>query len=200
MTGLDDLLQKNRQWAKKVAAQDPEFFPRLAQQQTPKILWIGCSDSRVPPSRILDLPPGEVFVHRNIANVVAPDDLSCTSVLQYAVEALRVRHIIVCGHTGCGGVAAALEGNPLGEMDSWLHHIKEVHRAHRDAVAATPAAEQLNLMCALNTRAQLRNVAESPIVQRAWQKGDDLTLHAWLYHLQDGVIKPLETVEKPAAT
>lgn len=197
MTDLNHLLENNRRWAEEITQQDADYFSRHLPQQTPKVLWIGCSDSRVPVSRIIDAHPGEVFVHRNIANVVAHKDVSCMAVLHYALEVLRVQHIVVCGHTGCGGVAAAMEDTPHGEIDNWLRPIKEVHQAHTDEMARTPEAQRWELMCALNVCAQLRNVAQSEVVQRIWKAGTPLTLHGWIYNMETGLIRQLETVQKP---
>ena len=195
---LAELFANNRRWADKRARTDPDFFSRLAAQQAPAYLWIGCSDSRVPANEIVDLPPGELFVHRNVANVVVHTDLNCLSVLQYAVDALRVGHIIVCGHYGCGGVRAALDGAKLGLIDNWLRHVQDVrqkHAAHVDSLAADARADRL---CELNVLEQALNVCETTIVQDAWARGQPLTVHSWIYRLDDGLLRDLGfTVDQP---
>jgi carbonic anhydrase len=189
---LETLLARNRQWASELTQSDPQFFARLALQQAPRYLWIGCSDSRVPANQILDLKPGEIFVHRNVANVVVHSDLNCLSVVQYAVEVLRVRDIIVCGHYGCGGVAAALADQKLGLIDNWLRHVQDVGRRHADALAAAgPVQMQLNRLCELNVLAQSVNVAESTVVQDAWVRGQELAVHGLIYGLDDGILRQL---------
>ena len=198
MRKLSDLFANNRRWAAERARTNPAFFSRLVALQTPQYLWIGCSDSRVPANEIVDLPPGELFVHRNVANVVVHTDLNCLSVLQYAVDALRVGHIIVCGHYGCGGVRAALEGSKLGLIDNWLRHVQDVrqkHAAHVDALAADARADRL---CELNVLEQALNVCETTIVQDAWARGQSLTVHSWIYRLDDGLLRDLGfTVDQP---
>ena len=192
MSGLEHLFERNRAWAARVKRADPGFFERLVHQQTPELLWIGCADSRVPANEILDLHPGEVFVHRNIANVVVHTDLNCLSVIQYAVEMLRVKHVIVCGHYGCGGIRAALEDQDHGLIDNWLRHVKDVHRFHEAALRdeVDPAA-RCDRLCELNVVEQVRNVAHTTIVKDAWQRGADLTIHGWVYSLRDGIISEL---------
>ena len=186
------LFEQNRAWAERIKQEDPDFFLRLSQQQSPEILWIGCSDSRVPANQLLRLAPGEVFVHRNIANVVVHTDLNCLSVIQYAVEVLRVRHIIVCGHYGCGGVEAALGNQELGLIDNWLRHIKDVYRYHAAKVdACADPRQRLDLLCELNVIEQVANVCHTTIVQRAWKGGHDLTVHGWIYSIEDGILKDL---------
>jgi len=187
-----DLFDNNRAWAARATARDPQFFARLAAQQAPQYLWIGCSDSRVPANEIVDLLPGELFVHRNVANVVVHTDLNCLSVLQFAVDVLRVRHVMVVGHYGCGGVRAALESTKLGLIDNWLRHIQDVHHDHRTIVdrIEDPAA-RLNRLCELNVLAQAYNVCETTVVQDAWARGQDLTVHAWIYSLENGLITDL---------
>ena len=191
MSDLTDLLAKNRAWAERTTAQDPEFFTRLARQQTPNYLWIGCADSRVPASRIMDLGPGELFVHRNIANVVVPSDLNCMSVVQYAVEVLKVEHIIVCGHYGCGGVEAALSGKRLGLIDGWLEHIRDVYDKYRTEIASLDEAAQLRRLCELNVIEQVENVSQTTTIQDAWAREQTLAVHGWVYGLEDGVIHDL---------
>ena len=191
---LTHLLTRNRAWAESLQAQDADFFTRLSRQQKPEILWIGCSDSRVPANQIVNLPPGEIFVHRNIANVVVHSDLNCLSVVHYAVEVLKIKHIIVCGHYGCGGVAAALEDKDHGLIDNWLQHIRDVSRIHAATLAAAPAEQRLDLLCELNVREQLSHVAASGIVRKAWRQGQNLTLHGWIYSIHNGILQPLDTI------
>jgi carbonic anhydrase len=186
------IFERNRRWADRYKQADPLYFERLAQQQAPEFLWIGCADSRVPANEIIDLPPGEVFVHRNIANVVVPSDLNCLSVLQFAVEVLGVRQIIVCGHYGCGGVRAALDGADHGLIDNWLNHIRLVHRLHADRFAATmPQAQQLDLLCELNIVEQVDNVCNTTIVRDFWATGGELAVHGLVYNLHDGILREL---------
>jgi carbonic anhydrase len=187
-----DLFDNNRAWAARVTANDPDFFARLAAQQAPQYLWIGCSDSRVPANEIVDLLPGELFVHRNVANVVVHTDLNCLSVLQFAVDVLKVRHVMVVGHYGCGGVRAALESTKLGLIDNWLRHIQDVHHDHRALVARAGDDERrLDRLCELNVLAQAYHVCETTVVQDAWERGQPLSVHAWIYSLRDGLITDL---------
>ena len=188
---LSDLFDNNRRWASGRASQDPEFFSRLVAQQAPAYLWIGCSDSRVPANEIVDLPPGELFVHRNVANVVVHTDLNCLSVLQYAVDALRVRHIIVCGHYGCGGVRAALEGTKLGLIDNWLRHVQDVRHKHASQMERLTGTDREDRLCELNVLEQAVHVCETTIVQDAWARGQPLSVHAWIYRLDDGLLRDL---------
>jgi carbonic anhydrase len=189
---LETLLARNLQWAGELTQSDPQFFTRLAHQQAPRYLWIGCSDSRVPANQILGLMPGEIFVHRNVANVVVHSDLNCLSVVQYAVEVLRVRDIIVCGHYGCGGVAAALSDQKLGLIDNWLRHVQDVGRRHAAALDAAGSADmQLNRLCELNVLTQTLNVAETTVVQDAWERGQELAVHGLIYGLDDGILRQL---------
>ena len=192
MRTLPELFEKNRRWAERVTRERPGFFDELSQQQRPRYLWIGCSDSRVPANEIVDLAPGELFVHRNVANVVVHTDLNCLSVLQYAVDVLRVEHVIVCGHYGCGGVTAAAQGAPLGLIDNWLRHIQDVADRHRGALAAIadPTARN-DRLCELNVIEQAANVVRTTIVQEAWARGQSLTVHAWIYALRDGLLRDL---------
>lgn len=194
MTDLDDLFSKNRAWADGVRTLDPEYFTRLSKQQAPKYLWIGCSDSRVPANQIIDLPPGEVFVHRNIANVVVHTDMNCLSVIQYAVAVLKVEHILVCGHYGCGGVMAALDDQfNRGLIDNWLRHIQDVYRANRAEVDALDSdTARVNRLCELNVVAQVANVCKVPTVRQAWADGQALSVHGVIYGLEDGLLKNLE--------
>jgi len=191
---LNNLFANNRKWAENIKKSDPEFFTKLSRQQTPEYLWIGCSDSRVPSNQIVDLLPGEIFVHRNIANVVIHTDLNCLSVIQYAVEVLKVKHIIVCGHYGCGGIRAALEKRSSGLIDNWLRHIKDVYRYHRETLdALNDEKEKLNRLCELNVIEQVANVCHTSIVQNAWNSGLELTVHGWIYSIEDGILKDLDT-------
>ena len=190
---LARLFDNNQRWAAGMRARDPQFFDRLVHQQTPEFLWIGCSDSRVPANEIVGLLPGEMFVHRNVANVVVYTDLNCLSVLQYAVDVLGVRHVIVCGHYGCGGVRAALEGARHGLVDNWLQHVRDVQQAHADRLERlTDAEERHEVLCELNVAKQVRNVCETTIVQDAWRRGQDLAVHGWIYSLDDGRLRDLE--------
>jgi carbonic anhydrase len=198
MNPLQNLLQKNREWSASVHQDDPGFFARLANQQTPQYLWIGCSDSRVPANQITGLAPGEVFVHRNVANVVAETDFNLLAVLQYAVDVLKVRHVIVCGHYGCGGVRAALENFRHGMIDNWLSGIRALSRAHREELNALPSDEAVDRLCELNVLAQARHVARTTIVEDAWERGQEISIHSWIYRLDNGIIQPLsEPIEKP---
>ncbi len=192
MDSPTDLLKFNQQWAEKTKAKDSEYFNRLSQQQTPNYLWIGCSDSRIAANEIVGMEPGSIFVHRNIANVVVHTDLNCLSVIQYAVEVLKVKHIVVVGHYGCGGVQAALGEANNGLIDNWLEHIRDVYRKHQTAVdSATSEKERANRLCELNVIAQVGNVADTTIVRNAWKAGQDLTLHGWIYSLEDGIVRDL---------
>ena len=186
------LFANNRAWALGIREQDPEFFAKLSRQQAPGFLWIGCSDSRVPANEIVGLLPGELFVHRNVANVVVHTDLNCLSVIQYAVDVLGVDEIIVCGHYGCGGVAAALEQRPLGLIDNWLRHIQDVMRRHQPLIdACAGPAERLRLLCELNVIEQVANVCQTTMVQAAWAKGRELVVRGWIYGLADGLLEDL---------
>ncbi|MGI9046136.1 MAG: carbonate dehydratase [Burkholderiales bacterium] len=199
MPKLLELLQKNRSWADRMTGCDPEFFQRLAHIQSPKYLWIGCSDSRVPAGQIVDLPPGEVFVHRNIANVVVHTDLNCLSVLQYAVDVLKIRHIIVTGHYGCGGITAAASKRKLGLIDNWLRHVQDVEQKHAALLhdIGDPTA-RLDRLCELNVIEQVVNVCQTTVVQDAWERGQTINVHGWIYAVQDGLLRDLEiTVSDP---
>ena len=189
---LENLFDNNRKWAEKIKKTDPDFFARLSRQQKPEYLWIGCSDSRVSSNQIVDLMPGQIFVHRNIANIVIHTDLNCLSVIQYAVEILKIKHIIVCGHYGCGGIQAALEKKAIGLIDTWLHHIKDVYRYHQEKLdAIADEKEKLNRLCELNVIEQVANVSSTSIVQKAWESGQELSVHGWIYSIKDGIIKDL---------
>ena len=192
MRVLKPLFENNRQWASKIKESDPDFFTRLSKQQSPEYLWIGCSDSRVPANQIVDLAPGEIFVHRNIANLVIHTDLNCLSVIQYAVEVLKVKHIIVCGHYGCSGVKAAVDNREHGLIDNWLRNIKDVYRLHQGKIDSLQnEQDKLNLLCELNVAEQVANVCHTSIVQSAWKAGQDLTVHGWAYSIEDGILKDL---------
>ncbi|WP_163557135.1 carbonate dehydratase [Halomonas sp. NO4] len=186
------LLDNNRAWSQRMHQEDPDFFARLSRQQNPDYLWIGCSDSRVPANQIISLPPGEVFVHRNVANLVHHNDLNALSVLQYAVDVLQVRHIMVVGHYGCGGVKAAVAGGDNGMVDLWLHSVRELYSQHRDTLAELPLEAQVDRMCELNVRAQVMNLCRNKIIQQAWQREQPLAVHGWIYGLDDGRIRDLE--------
>lgn len=194
MTQIEDLFARNRLWAQRIKEINPEFFSTLAKQQSPEFLWIGCADSRVPANEIIDLPPGGVFVHRNIANVVVPSDLNCLSVIQYAVEVLGVKHIIVCGHYGCGGVKASMEDVNHGLIDNWLVHIRDVARLHDDEFKkAMTEEEKTDRLCELNVIEQVRNVANTTIMRNAWASGSKVQVHGWVYSIADGVVHGLCT-------
>ena len=189
MSSLDAILAGNRRWAAGVRQSDPQFFERLAVQQAPRYMWIGCADSRVPATEICGLAPGEIFVHRNVANVVVHTDLNCLSVLQYAVEVLHVEHVIVCGHYGCGGIQAAYQRNTLGLIDNWLRHVQDVAVRHRDVIAASRDDEdRIDRLCELNVIDGVTNVARSTILQEAWRRGQPVTLHGLVYGLADGLL------------
>jgi len=200
MSSLAHLLERNRQWSRAVHTATPDFFQRLAAQQTPRYLWIGCSDSRVPANEIVDLLPGELFVHRNVANVVVHTDLNCLSVLQYAVDVLHVEHVVVVGHYGCGGVRSAWQGKPLGLIDNWLRHVQDVAERHA-AFLRTLADEDavVDRLCELNVIEQVSHVARTTIVQDAWKRGQALTLHGWIYGISDGLVKDLKFETDSAA-
>ncbi|MES9962639.1 MAG: carbonate dehydratase [Candidatus Sedimenticola sp. 20ELBAFRAG] len=192
MTDLNKLFESNLEWAEGIKERDPLFFQKLSRQQRPEYLWIGCSDSRVPANEIVGLLPGELFVHRNVANLVVHTDLNCLSVLQYAVDVLKVKHIIVCGHYGCGGVAAALGSKSQGLIDNWLRHIKDVYHLHREHFEhCVDTEERVDLLCELNVIEQVANVCHTTIVQDAWERGQELTVHGWIYSIHDGVLRDL---------
>lgn len=193
MDDLQDLLTKNKAWAESIKATDPEFFNSLVGQQMPRYLWIGCSDSRVPSTQLVGMLPGDMFVHRNVANVVAHTDFNCLSVLQYAVDVLKVNHVIVCGHDGCGGVKAAMENRHLGLIENWLRHVQDVMRSH-DSELATIAdpVERLNRLCELNVIEQVLNVSRTTIVQNAWNRGQELAVHGLIYGIGDGLLRDLK--------
>ena len=188
---LQDLFARNRRWAAATVAREPGFFSRLLQQQTPQYLWIGCSDSRVPANDLVGLLPGELFVHRNVANVVVHSDLNCLSVIQFATDMLQVRHIIVVGHSGCGGVRAALDDQRVGLADNWLRHVQDVRDRHGEWLATVDPARRVDALCELNVVEQSANVCKTTIVEDAWQRGQALVVHGWFYDLQDGLLEDL---------
>ncbi|MBZ0305921.1 MAG: carbonate dehydratase [Anaerolineae bacterium] len=189
---LKHLFENNRQWAARMTAQNPDFFHSLAEQQTPDYLWIGCSDSRVPANEIIGLPPGEVFVHRNIANVVVHTDLNCLSVIQFAVDVLQVKHIIVCGHYGCGGVRTSMLNRELGLIDNWLRHLKDIYQKHAPLLESIADEQQrTDKFCELNVIEQVNNVCHTTIVQNAWRRGQTLAVHGWIYAIHDGLLRDL---------
>jgi carbonic anhydrase len=197
---LHDLLERNRRWAERTAAEQPGFFTDLLAQQSPQHLWIGCADSRVPANQILGLPPGEVFVHRNVANVLVHSDLNALSVMQFAVDSLKVRHIMVVGHYGCGGVTAALRNQRIGLADNWIRHVKDVRDKHRDWLDGLPSeSAQLQALCALNVLEQTLNVCGTTIVQDAWARGQELVVHGWVYGLHNGVLEDLQLTARGEA-
>jgi len=194
MRTLSHLFANNRAWSQRIREQDPEFFSKLSRQQVPSYLWIGCSDSRVPANQIVGLLPGELFVHRNVANVVVHTDLNCLSVAQFAVDILQVQHIIVCGHYGCAGVRAVLCQERLGLVDNWLRHVQDVRQKHEDRLLALPElAQRLDRLCELNVIEQVLNVCHTSIVRDAWWRGQSLAVHGWIYGLQDGLLRDLDT-------
>ncbi len=189
---LSHLFEKNRQWAGKILARDPEFFAKLSQQQSPEYLWIGCADSRVPANEIVDLLPGELFVHRNVANIVVHTDLNCLSVIQFAVDILKVKHIMVVGHYGCSGIRCAISGQRVGLSDNWLRHVHDVHKKHAERLADhKDLVWQHDRLCELNVLEQVLNVCQTTIVQDAWHRHADLTVHGWVYSVADGLIRDL---------
>jgi carbonic anhydrase len=192
MTQLNDLFARNRSWAAEMERKQPGFFTSLTTQQKPRYMWIGCSDSRVPANQIIGLAPGEIFVHRNVANVVVHSDLNALSTIQFAVERLQVRDILLVGHYGCSGVQAALEGARIGLADNWLRHIQDVRDHHRELIEATPEAARANVLCELNAVEQILNVAQSTVVQDAWLRGQALTVHGWVYGVHDGLLHDLK--------
>ena len=192
MRVLSHLFENNKAWAKGIREQDPEFFLKLSRQQSPTYLWIGCSDSRVPANQIVGVAPGELFVHRNIANLVVHTDLNCLSVMQFAVDILKVRHIIVCGHYRCSGVGAALRGDRLGLSDNWLRHVQDVRQKHEKCLASIGGdADASDRLCELNVIEQVANVCQTTIAREAWESGQDLTVHGWIYGLHDGLLRDL---------
>ncbi|ORU93022.1 MAG: carbonic anhydrase [Cycloclasticus sp. symbiont of Bathymodiolus heckerae] len=193
MKSLKHLFDSNAAWASSIKENDPEYFTRLSKQQAPEYLWIGCSDSRVPANQITGLQPGEVFVHRNIGNVVVHTDLNCLSVVQFAVEVLKVKHIIICGHYGCGGIKASLDNEEHGLIDNWLRHIKDVVRFNAEQFEGLEHDAKVNLLCELNVKEQVNNICNTTIVQNAWKQGHELSVHGWIYNIENGVLKDLHT-------
>ena len=194
---LKPLFDNNRRWAGRISQEHPDFFEQLAKQQNPEYLWTGCSDSRVPSNQIIDLMPGEVFVHRNIANMVIHTDLNCLSVLQYAIDVLKVKHIMVVGHYGCGGVRAAMGNQRLGLIDNWLGHLRDVYRLHHDELMQMDEAKRFDRLCELNVIEQVSNVTSSTIVQEAWSRGQELAVHGWIYGIDNGLLTDLDvTVDR----
>ena len=192
MKSLKECFDANRAWSTRMRERDPQFFERLMRAQKPELLWIGCSDSRLPPDQVVGRLPGEIFVHRNVGNVVVHTDLNCLAVLQFGIEVLRVQHVIVCGHYGCGGVRGAMSSQPLGLIDNWLRHIRDVYMTHRHALEAVPdRTAREDRLCELNVEAQVANVCHTTIVQDAWRRGQPLTVHGWIYSLADGLLRDL---------
>ncbi|MGI8894091.1 MAG: carbonate dehydratase, partial [Casimicrobiaceae bacterium] len=195
MRVLPHLFENNKAWAEGVRERDPDFFINLSRQQSPEYLWIGCSDSRVPANQIVGLAPGELFVHRNVANVVVHTDLNCLSVMQFAVDVLKVRHVIVCGHYGCSGIRAALYQDRLGLVDNWLRHVQDVRQKHESLLAVlSDELERCDRLCELNVVEQVTNVCQTTIVREAWERGQELAVHGWIYGLQDGLLRDLNIV------
>ncbi|MBL4908745.1 MAG: carbonate dehydratase [Alteromonadaceae bacterium] len=192
MSKINHLFENNKKWAEQIKAEQPNFFTQLSKQQNPEYLWIGCSDSRVPANELLGMAPGEVFVHRNIANQVIHTDLNCLSVIHFAVEILKVKHIIICGHYGCGGIGAALDGKQHGLIDHWLRHIKDIYRFHQQKLdAITDLQERSNLLCELNVMEQVAHICDASMIHKAWQQGQELSIHGLVYKLHDGILKDL---------
>ena len=193
MRVLKNLFEQNKNWAAAIKETQPDFFLKLSEQQNPEYLWIGCSDSRVPANQIVDVLPGEIFVHRNIANLVIHTDMNCLSVIQYAVDVLKVKHIIICGHYGCGGVKAALENQEHGLIDNWLLHIKDIYRCHQMMIDMLDSDEKkINALCELNVVRQVENVCHTTIVQNAWKNGQELAVHGWIYSIADGILRDMD--------
>ncbi|MBI5451700.1 MAG: carbonate dehydratase [Gammaproteobacteria bacterium] len=193
MTDLNHLFANNRLWARRIKESDPDFFTKLSHLQAPEYLWIGCSDSRVPANEIVKLLPGELFVHRNVGNIVLHTDLNCLSVLQYAVDVLKVKHIIVCGHYGCGGIKAALHNKELGLIDTWIRNIKDIYLKNRDEINGLPDEQaRQDRLCELNVMSQVANVSHSNILQDAWKRQQDVTVHGWIYSIDDGILEDLK--------
>jgi carbonic anhydrase len=192
MENLNNLFANNRQWAKNILTTDSQFFQKLTKQQSPKYLWIGCSDSRVPANEIVGLLPGELFVHRNVANLVVHTDMNCLSVMQYAIDVLQIKHIIVCGHYGCGGVAASIEERPHGLIDNWLRNVREIYFQYEKEInAIKDPVERVNRLCEMNVASQVYNVCNTTIVQDAWSQGQEITVHGWIYGIHDGLLRDL---------
>lgn len=200
MPRIRRLFENNRAWVEQMRTQDPEFFSILAAQQSPEYLWIGCSDSRVPANQIIGLLPGEVFVHRNVANVVVHADLNCLSVLQFAVDILKIKHVIVCGHYGCGGVRAAYNDTRMGLVDNWLRHVQDVAQKHRETLDKVESlTERVDRLCELNVAEQVTNVCQTTVLQDAWDRGQEVSVHGWVYGLNDGLLRDLKVSASSAA-
>ena len=195
MENLRYLLDRNIEWATEIKERDSEHFTRLSQLKSPKYLWIGCSDSRIVPNQIINTQPGELFVHRNIANVVLEADINCLSVIQYAVEVLNVKHIILCGHYDCGGVKAVLDNNDYGVLEKWLSQIKDVFRFNSEKFQGLNHENKIDLLCEMNVKEQVKNICETAIVRKAWEEGKELTVHGWIYSIKNGLLKNLDTLE-----
>jgi carbonic anhydrase len=194
MRTLDELFRSNQAWADEITAQDPEFFTKLSRQQSPAYLWIGCADSRVPANQIVGLMPGDIFVHRNLANMVVHTDLNCLSVMQFAVDILKVKHVLVVGHYGCSGVQAALRRSRVGLADNWLRHVQDVHEKHEHTLASCPSESAASdRLCELNVIEQVANVCQTTIARDAWERGQELSIHGWIYGIKDGLLRDLET-------
>lgn len=191
MPTIKHLIDNNREWARQQVERDPEFFQRLVGQQSPEYLWIGCSDSRVPANQIVGMDPGELFVHRNVANQVIQTDFNCLSVIQFAIEALKVRHVLVVGHYGCGGVKAAIESKPHGLVDHWLYPIRDIYREHAVELEALDEQAQIDRLCELNVIEQVKNLAKTNMVQEAWDRGQELNIHGWVYRLDNGLVNDM---------
>jgi len=202
MNDLKQLLEQNKVWAEGIKASDPTFFQTLAKQQSPRFLWIGCSDSRVPATQLVGLAPGDMFVHRNVANVVVHTDFNCLSVMQYAVDVLKVEHIIICGHNNCGGVKAAMENSQLGLIDNWLRHVQDVFHEHEEVLGSIDDKQKrLDRLCELNVIEQVKNVGRTTILQSAWQRGQQVVVHGWIYSLEDGLLRDMGvTIDGNVAT
>jgi len=202
MNDLKQLLEQNKVWAEGIKASDPTFFQTLAKQQSPRFLWIGCSDSRVPATQLVGLAPGDMFVHRNVANVVVHTDFNCLSVMQYAVDVLKVEHIIICGHNNCGGVKAAMENSQLGLIDNWLRHVQDVFHEHEEVLGSIDDKQKrLDRLCELNVIEQVKNVGRTTILQSAWQRGQQVVVHGWIYSLEDGLLHDMGvTIDGNVAT
>lgn len=193
MSELEHLIKNNQEWSERIHQEDPNFFNSLSQLQAPKYLWLGCADSRVPPNQLLNLKPGEIFVHRNIANIMVHSDLNCLSVMQFAIDVLKVENVIVCGHYNCGGVKASMGEEQFGLVDNWLGHIKDVSRLHSDKLKGLDEQQKFDLLCELNVREQVNHVCHSSVVKNAWAAGQKLSVHGWIYSLKDGLLKELES-------
>lgn len=191
---LNDLLANNREWARRIKSLDPEFFAKLSAQQKPRYLWIGCADSRVPCTQLVDLMPGDMFVHRNVANLVIHTDFNCLSVMQYAIDVLQVEHIIICGHYRCGGIMAAMQNQSFGLIDNWLRHVQDIIVKYQNYLGQCPDdTTRLDVLCELNVLEQVFNVCENTLVRNAWKRGQNLTVHGWIYGVEDGLLRDLET-------